>query len=97
MKKNNKHAIDIDKEMECLLEKYSNNQDKENVILKSPFSYLLCQKLYIKIDTTGDLEQLEKKFLIDYMRSGLMSKEEMQDYEYLRERTPKINLPEIDF
>ncbi len=82
-----------------LLEEYSqyNGNVIEDLIEKSPFSFLLCQSLFIKIVQNGEIDEIERNFIIDYMRSGLMNKEEILDYEDLRIKYPKINLPIVDF
>lgn len=82
-----------------LLEEYSqyNGNVIKDLIEKSPFSFLLCQSLFVKISQNGEIDEIERNFIIDYMRSGLMNKEEILDYEDLRIKYPKIDLPVVDF
>lgn len=59
---------------------------------------LKIARIYKQIDEkTGNCTEDEREFIIGYMKSGYMSIEDMDDYEYIKDNHPSINLPEIDF
>lgn len=78
-----------------LLEEYEKGQkDVFNGFYSS--TKLLLSRIFSKIKNTGCIEEIEKKFLIDYMKSGMVNDIEFLNYEYLRKQNPSINLPKIN-
>lgn len=82
---------------EILTNIWDNYKNGNRDIILNPFSYLIEQRIFIKLDRIGEISDLEKTFLIDYMKSGVMDKDEMLDYEDLRRENPTCVLPEVDF
>lgn len=74
--------------------RYKNN-DKSSIF--DPYAFFIEQKIFIKLDEIGEISELEKLFLIDYMKSGIMNNDEILDYEDLRSKNPNVNLPVVDF
>ena len=74
----------------------SYKSDGKSVVLK-PYAFFMEQKIFFKLDQTGEISELERTFLIDYMQSGIMDDAEILDYEDLRIKYPNAVLPEIDF
>lgn len=73
---------------------YKNN-DKSSIL--NPYAFFVEQRIFIKLDKTGEISELEKLFLIDYMKEGIMTDAEILDYEELRRKYPKVMLPELNF
>lgn len=71
------------------------NGNKDAVL--DSYAYFIEQRIFIKLHQTGEISELEKSFLIDYMKSGCMSDTEILDYEDLKRENPYVGLPEVDF
>lgn len=82
---------------EILTKIWDNYKNGNRNIILNPFSYLVEQSIFIKLDRIGEISDIEKSFLIDYMKSGVMDKDEILDYEDLRRQNPAAGLPEVDF
>lgn len=59
--------------------------------------FFIEQAIFIKLDQTGEISELERMFLIDYMQAGIINNEDILSYEYLRKENPSANLLEVDF
>ncbi len=84
----------IEQKIIAVWDNYKNNH---KISLCSPFIFLIEQQIFVKIHETGKISELEKSFLIDYMKMGIMGEEEILDYEDLRKKNPSLDLPELDF
>ena len=58
---------------------------------------LLQNSIFKTIDHLGTCSDIERNFLVDWMKSGMMSKDDILDWETLRNDNPNANLPEVDF
>ena len=70
-------------------------QNGENYVFKNlyPSIILKVNELYCKLEQTDDINDLEKSFIISWVKSGFLSKDDILDYEDIRQKHPKYNLP----
>lgn len=60
--------------------------------------FLKINEIYKNLECyTGKCTEEEREFLIDFMRSGIMNKDDIETYELISSHHPEINLPEVDF
>lgn len=87
----------INKMENILTELWNRYKSNGKSIVLNPYAFFMEQKIFIKLDQIGEISELERTFLIDYMQSGIMDEAEILDYEDLRIKYPDAMLPEIDF
>lgn len=87
----------INKMENILTELWNRYKSNGKSVVLNPYAFFMEQKIFIKLDQTGEISELERTFLIDYMQSGIMDDAEILDYEDLRIKHPNAMLPEIDF
>ena len=87
----------INKMENILTELWNRYKSNGKSVVLNPYAFFMEQKIFIKLDQTGEISELERTFLIDYMQSGIMDEAEILDYEDLRIKYPDAMLPEIDF
>lgn len=80
-----------------LTELWNRYKSNGKSVVLNPYAFFMEQKIFIKLDQIGEISELERTFLIDYMQSGIMDEAEILDYEDLRIKYPDAMLPEIDF
>lgn len=82
---------------DILTELWNSYKSNGKSVVLNPYAFFMEQKIFIKLDQTGEISELERTFLIDYMQSGIMDDAEILDYEDLRIKHSNAMLPEIDF
>ncbi len=87
----------INKMENILTELWNRYKSNGKSVVLNPYAFFMEQKIFIKLDQIGEISELERTFLIDYMQSGIMDEAEILDYEDLRIKYPDAMLPEIDF
>ena len=87
----------INKMENILTELWNRYKSNGKSVVLNPYAFFMEQKIFIKLDQIGEISELERTFLIDYMQSGIMDEAEILDYEDLCIKYPDAMLPEIDF
>lgn len=66
----------------------------KSTVFKSSYVSCILYLIYKKLDKDGEISDIEKSFIIDYMKEGVMNDCQILDYEDLRTRHPDVMLPE---
>lgn len=86
-----------DKMKQILTDLWNDYKNNGESVVFNPYAVFIEQMIFKKLDNTGNIDKLERMFLIDYMKAGIMNDAEILDYEDLRRKNPSAELPEVDF